>query len=131
MKKIIYTLKAIALLAIVFGCSSEEPETTQNEDLQELSTLKTEIEEITLKGICSISENNCDFIALGSKPCGGAQSYIVFSTSISIDLLKEKVSIYNEKENEFNHKWGVTSDCTVVLPPIRVECIDGICTAIY
>lgn len=131
MKKIIYTLKTIALLAIVFGCSSEEPATTQEEDFNELNSLKIEIEDMVSKETCAESTNNCDFLALGSKPCGGAKSYIVFSTSISIDLLKEKVSIYNEKENEFNHKWGIASDCAIELPPIRVECIDGVCTAIY
>lgn len=131
MKKIIYTLKTIALLAIVFGCSNEEPKSSQEEDLNELNSLKTEIEEMVSKETCSESNNNCDFLALGSKPCGGVKSYIVFSTNISIDLLKEKVSIYNEKESEYNYKWGIVSDCALELPPIRVECIDGICTAIY
>ena len=34
--------------------------------------------------------SNCDFIAFGSKACGGPKSYLVFNNSIDVDLLKEK-----------------------------------------
>ena len=98
------TLKTIALIAIVFSCSNNSETSREDERLQ-LDSLKNEIEQIVTEGTCT--ENTvCDYIAFGSKPCGGPWSYLVFSTSINVQLLKEKVAIYNQNETVFNLKWG-------------------------
>lgn len=130
MKKIRkHILKTIALLAIVFGCSSNS-ENSQEADQNELNKLKAEIEKLVDSGICS-ENSDCDFIAFGTKPCGGAWSYLVFNNSINVELLKEKVTVYNNIEAAFNSKWGIISDCMAVTPPNNIECINGKCTAIY
>ena len=129
MKTIKYTFKTIAIMAIVFGCSNNSA-TSQEEERQHLAELKLEIEQLVSEGTCS-NEKECDFIAFGSKPCGGPWNYLVYTTTIDVKLLKEKVAIYNSKELAFNNKWGIASDCMAVLPPIKAECIDGSCTAIY
>ncbi len=124
-----HTLKIIILLTIVLGCTTNS-EISQEEERIELDNLKDEIEQLISTGTCS-ENTNCDFIAFGSKPCGGPWSYLVYSTSINVDLLKEKVAVYNENETTFNIKWGAISDCMAVMPPVNVDCIDGTCTAIY
>lgn len=124
-----HILKTIAVLAIVFSCTTNS-ETTQEEDLEVLTNLKNEIKLLTVEGACT--ENaNCDFVAFGSKACGGPKSYLVYSTSIDVEVLLEKVTAYNEMEAEYNIKWGIISDCMVISPPTSVECIDGECIAIY
>jgi hypothetical protein len=129
MKILKHTLKTIALLAIVFGCSNNS-ESNQEEERLALDNLKNEIEQLIATGTCS--ENSaCDFIAFGSKPCGGAWSYLVYNNSINVELLKEKVSIFNKKEADYNKKWSIFSDCMMVIPPTNVECINGKCTAVY
>ena len=129
MKVFKHTLKIITLLAIVLSCTTNS-EISQEEERLELNNLKDEIEQLISEGTCS-ENTTCDFIAFGSKPCGGPWSFLVYSSSINVDLLKEKVAIYNENETTFNIKWGVISDCSVSLPPISVDCVDGGCTAIY
>ena len=123
------TLKTIALVAIVFSCSNNS-ESNQEEEQLELDNLKDEIEQLIIEGTCS-GNAECDFIAIGSKPCGGPRGYLTYSTSINVDLLKEKVAIYTARENEFNKKWGIPSDCSVALPPSDLICLDGKCIAVY
>ncbi|WP_456420443.1 hypothetical protein [Lutibacter sp.] len=129
MKTFKHTLKTIILLALVVGCANNS-ETSQEEERLELDNLKEEIEQLISTESCT-ENSNCDFIAFGSKPCGGPWSYLVYSTSIDVELLKAKVATYNNYETAHNIKWGIVSDCMAVTPPISVECIDGACTAIY
>ncbi|MFK5959700.1 MAG: hypothetical protein QM495_12635 [Lutibacter sp.] len=124
-----HLIKTIALLAIVFSCSNNSG-SSQEEDLAELTLLNNDIEQLVSTGTCT-GNSNCEYIAYGSKACGGPTSYLVYSTSIDVELLKEKVAEYNEKEDLYNNTWSVFSDCSVVLPPTSVECINGKCTAIY
>jgi len=129
MKTFKHIVNTIAFMAIVFGCSNNS-ETSQEEDLTELNNLKIDIEQLIATGTCS-ENTDCDYIAFGSKACGGPTSYLVYSTSINVELLKEKVVAYNEKEAMFNKKWGVFSDCMMVSPPTSVACVSGKCSAIY
>lgn len=129
MKLIKNISKTIALLAIVFSCTNNT-ESSKEEDLVELTALQEEIEKLVDSGVCS--ENfDCEYIAFGSKACGGPKTYLVFSTSIDVELLEQKVATYNALENSFNKKWGVGSDCYFVTPPPEVKCIDGACVGIY
>ena len=122
-------LKTIALLAIVFSCTNHT-EANKKEDFAELNNLQEEIELLVDSGVCS-GNSGCDYIAFGSKACGGPKIYLVFSSSINVDLLQQKVATYNALENAFNQKWGISSDCMYLLPPTSVGCIDGKCVAIY
>ena len=129
MKLIKNISKTIALLAIVFGCTNNT-EFTKEEDLAELTALQEEIELLIDSGVCS-ENSDCEFIAFGSKACGGPKTYLAFSTSINVELLQQKVATYNALENSYNKKWGIVSDCSVPSPPTKVECINGKCTAVY
>ncbi len=121
--------KTIALWAIVLGCTNDS-KTSQEDERFQLDNLKNEIEQLISIGVCNESAN-CDFIAFGSKPCGGPWSYLVYSTSINVELLKEKVTIYNQNEVDFNIKWGIFSDCSFASPPKEVACVEGECRAFY
>jgi hypothetical protein len=121
--------KAIVILTIAFGCSNNSS-SSQEEDLAALNLLNNDIEQLISTATCS-ENTNCEYIAFGSKACGGPTSYLVYSTSINVELLKEKVAEYNEKEDLYNNKWGIFSDCSVVSPPNSVTCQNGKCTAIY
>lgn len=129
MKMIKNISKTIALLAIVFGCTNNT-EFTKEEDLAELAALQEEIEQLVDSGVCS-GNSGCDYIAFGSKACGGPKTYLAFSTSINVELLQQKVATYNALENSFNKKWGIASDCSVPIPPMDITCVAGKCTAVY
>lgn len=129
MKLIKNISKTIALLAIVFGCTNNT-EFTKEEDLAELAALQEEIELLVDSGVCS-ENSDCEYIAFGSKACGGPKTYLAFSSSINVELLQQKVATYNALDNAFNQKWGIASDCYYVTPPPEVRCVDGKCTAFY
>jgi len=129
MKLIKNITKTIVLLTIVFGCTSTT-ELGKEDDLVELNNLKEEIELLVNSGVCS-ENSSCDSIAFGSKACGGPKAYLAFSSSINVELLQQKVVTYNALETAFNQKWGIISDCSVVMPPTSVQCINGKCTTVY
>ena len=129
MKIVKNILKTIALLAIVFSCTNNS-KSSKEEDLAELTTLQEEIELLVDSGVCT-ENSSCDYLAFGSKACGGPKAYLVFSTSIDVTLLQQKAATYNALENAYNQKWGIISDCMYLLPPTSVACINGKCTAIY
>ena len=128
MKYLLHSLKTVSLLAFIVSCSNKSI-TSQTEDLNELNNLKTEIDQLVATGVCE-DNSTCDYIAFGSKACGGPINYLVYSTSINVDLLKQKVTTYNQLQSEYNKKWNVFSDCMAVMPPTSITCVDGKCTAV-
>ncbi|ALJ05492.1 hypothetical protein APS56_10340 [Pseudalgibacter alginicilyticus] len=116
---------------VAFQCEdNNDTSKTQEEERKELSNLKTNIETLANASICD-ETTECKYIALGSKPCGGPWSYLIYSTSINVDELENLVKDYNKKEAAFNTKWGVFSDCAFVLPPSKVNCENNSCLPIY
>lgn len=103
---------------------------TQETEREALNTSKIAIENLAATSICN-ENTSCKFIALGSKPCGGPWSYLVYSTSIDVEKLEKMVETYNKKEAEFNAKWGAFSDCAYAMPPTRVNCENNTCIAVY
>lgn len=73
-------------------------------------------------------ESQCQTMALGVKPCGGAWEYIVFSTKqTDTEELENMVCGYNAYQEAMNEEYGLFSDCAVVGPP-NVVLVDGECT---
>lgn len=129
MKKIFIISIALSLLLVTLRCGSQS-ESTIEEDQQELTTLKQTIEALAASSVCN-NTYECKFIAMGSKPCGGPWSYLIYSSSINEDQLKSLVINYNKKEAAYNQKWGIVSDCAVVSPPTSIACENNTCIAIY
>jgi len=70
-------------------------------------------------------------VGIGAKPCGGFWEYIVYSSSIDVETFLAKIKILNEKENEYNKKYSIQSDCFMAMPPSSISCIEGKCTGIF
>lgn len=120
---------SVVLLPLFCSCSTSAISNRQQEQ-EELTLLKAEIEEMVADIFCS-NGADCGFLAFGSKPCGGPWRYLIYNTAIDTVKLKNLVENYNQKEQDFNIKYNIISDCMYVLPPTRVDCVNGICTAIY
>ena len=119
------------LIPLIFvACSDNSYLTTQELETKVIDKLKTEI--ITLTGDSGCSEEYaCNFVGLGSKPCGGHWEYLLYSSKVDTIKLLAKVEDYNRLEKDFNQKWDIISDCSFVMPPDSVICEDGKCTALY
>jgi predicted transcriptional regulator len=130
MKKIILLL--VLFSSIIISCEILESSNnnTQEEELAELIAHHDYILSLVASATCS-SNSTCEYVAVGSKACGGPKSYLVYPSSMETSLLLEQVTIYNLKEQQYNQKWGIVSDCMFVSPPIRVDCINNKCVAIY
>ena len=72
----------------------------------------------------------CNYIALGSKPCGGPWEYIAYPSNVNETILTEMVKDYNQMEYNYNVQNGLISDCSMVMPPNEVNCVNGICKII-
>jgi len=129
MRKKISLLLLGCLVLMAFKCE-DDTNLNKEQEQEELAQLKHLIEDLTSESICNQS-TECKYIAFGSKPCGGPWSYLIYSTSINTDQLEDMVSIYNQKENAFNIKYNVVSDCSLAIPPSELSCENNQCIAIY
>jgi hypothetical protein len=126
--KWILKIFAILLMLQSFQCSDSE-EKTNTITPKQLEQKKQEIVNYINSFTCS-ETIGCNYIAFGSKPCGGPSSFLVFSNSVNLTKLQEMVKNYNEMERLYNIQTGAISDCSVPSPPNEVKCINGVCTII-
>jgi len=124
-------LLAIFIFSVVLSCSnSDSDENNKEKEEVYILQLKNEIEKMAASSICN-EEFECKYVAFGSKPCGGPWSYLLYNTSIDETYFLKKVTELNTKEKEYNVLYGIISDCSTPAPPSTVECINGVCTALY
>lgn len=122
MKKLSFIVFTICL--IFASCSNDE--NSQEEDSKKLEKMYNEIIVASLA-----NSQNCtnpeewNIAGIGSKACGGYSGYIVYSKKINSDEFLAKVKKYTNAQNGYNKKWGIGSDCSMVIEPTGVECIDG------
>ncbi|MGB5420091.1 hypothetical protein [Algibacter sp.] len=117
----------ICLCLLAFNC---EDEITQEDESAELNTLRLDIEALAITSICN-EETECKYLPFGSKPCGGPAGYLIYSTSIDTEKIEMLVLNYKQKSDEFNTKWGLMSDCSIVNPPTSIICENNACVAVY
>ena len=124
--KLFFTL----LSFLVIYCDDSDHLTLQETQQQEIDKLKVEIKAMADASVCS-EEFTCYSVGIGAKPCGGFWEYIVYSSSIDVETFLAKIKILNEKENEYNKKYSIQSDCFMAMPPSSISCIEGKCTGIF
>jgi hypothetical protein len=127
MKKLI-TLLVLIVVALSIQCSSSD--NSQSNDIitqQMLDAKKAEVMTLINNSSCT---GSCNYIAFGSKPCGGPREYLLFSNAVNLVQLQLLVTQYNEMEHQFNIQTNAVSDCAMVLPPNTVECVNGTCVII-
>lgn len=129
-----YNILVLFLLFLGLSCNDSEEPTFNFEEMEAEYTILQEerlaIEALAIAEVC-VDESSCDYVAFGSKPCGGPWTYLAYNSNIDVDAFLQRVEIYNNNEESFNLKWGIASDCSTPAPPNNVECIDGVCTAVY
>lgn len=131
MKKSFSKLVLIMFSLLLFSTQCDEDTSlTKEDEEQQLTALKIDIEDLANTSICS-DTFECKFIPFGSKPCGGSWNYLVYSTSIDTEQLETMVENYNRKEDLYNTEWNIASDCTIVNPPTSVNCENNTCVAVY
>lgn len=110
---------------------SEKPldENAQKYDLAILDQLKTSIDTEIKKESCK-SAADWAISPLGTKPCGGPESYIAYPKSRANSLLP-KIEEYTQKISDYNKKYSITSDCMIPEEPKAIVCKEGVAEFIY
>lgn len=127
MKKIIFFI-LFSFLLQSWQCSRDSISSqTKIITSNELKIKKQDIINYISSFNCTIG---CNYIALGSKPCGGPREYIAYPGNINETILTEMVEEYNQMEYNYNIQNEIISDCAMVMPPNEVNCVDGICKII-
>ena len=127
---ILFKFGFLLMFIMTFQCDKNEAENHCKNQMSCLAEMSTTIHNLIDTSVCS-EEDECRFIALGSKPCGGLWSYLVYSTSIDTTKLTTLVEEYNTLEKRINQECNRISDCMVAMPPQRLECQDNKCIASY
>lgn len=112
------------LVVLFLGACSADKQVTQEQDEQVLRELLTEIEQMASSVSCE-DDTEWKFTAIGSKACGGNLGYIAYSQKIDEKVFLEKVAIFTQKQQEYNIKWSIVSDCSIPAKPTSVVCIKG------
>lgn len=120
----IFLCLATLLIFSFIGCEVKDFYNTREQDQEEMSILKKEIDKMANQFSCD-NAAEWKFVSIGTKSCGGAGAYIAYSTKIDEATFLKKVAIYTQKQNALNVKWGYISDCALVVVPKSVECVNG------
>jgi len=125
------TLLLFVLCALFSGCSIDDDiaPRSQEEDLELLQELFAEI--IVMADEPCTDEVLWDFVAYGSKACGGPQGYIAYPTTIDVETFLLLVENYTTEEAIYNSNHGVVSTCDVPIAPIAVICEEGVAVLVY
>lgn len=119
-------MRPIILLAFLIALiSCKEEQSSQEEEARQLEKLLDEIENLASSVTCE-DPSEWTFTAYGSKPCGGTVGYIAYAKSINTKEFLKKVEAYTNKQDSFNRKWGIVSDCSAPVQPSGVTCENGL-----
>ena len=101
---------------------------TEEGDRAQLAEMRREIDAL-IGDAAGASIEDCRYMALGDKPCGGPWEYVIYSvSSTDSTALAERVTAYNAFEEEMNRRYMYMSDCMYVTPPVLAY-RDGRCLA--
>lgn len=107
---------------------NKEPQVPAAASRSELQAMYQDILQLVGQAKAS-SVAQCRVVGLGAKPCGGPQSYLVYSAAQGNETeLLAKVARYNLLVQQHNQQLGLISDCAVVPKP-GVVLMEGACRA--
>lgn len=96
---------------------------TQEDDQRQMKNLIQEIDSLIGAEPCT-DVANWKYAAIGAKACGGPNSYIAYPVQLEDEILP-KVTQFTSMQSAFNTKYGMMSDCAIVLPPAKITCENG------
>lgn len=121
-------MKALILLLLVLSTAGSCENSDENQEIT-LKDLQLQLEEINnlIDAQNCNDSSQCNYLAYGSKACGGPQGYLIFSSEVDLDKLEKLVNTHTATEDLYNKQNQIISDCSLVSPPQTMECVDGKC----
>ena len=113
---------SLLLLVLSLLCAAHPAQADMRESLGDTIT------NMALDLSCDTNDQ-CKSIGFGDKPCGGFQSYKVYSTKTLDDSTFTKmVKNYNALDKQNNLKNQMASTCDMLMQP-STSCVQGQCTS--
>jgi hypothetical protein len=80
---------------------------------------------------CNI-DSDCTQIEFGSRPCGGPESWLVYSQmSTDVNALNDLVSEYNRLQDIENKSNNISGTCEYRMPYNSLACVSNSCVGRY
>ena len=144
MKHLLWLAACLPLLAACEHLRLDEvlgrdDDSREERDRRRLERMRAEIDEMVAQGACDglekpcgaptceDAEEDCRYIGIGAKPCGGPWEFLVYSArTVDEETLRKKVEAHNKHEDRMNRTYGYASDCSLPNPP-EIGCVEGRC----
>ena len=120
-------VRAAAILPLVVHSALASGQ--QGADEAQLKALRAQIIEMIGEASC-VNLVHCRLLALGTRPCGGADEYLAYSSNTgNRTALENKALEYTLLQEDVQQAKGAVGVC-VVLPQPRLTCIDRRCRVV-
>ena len=121
-------LRAAVVLLLALDCAlawGQQP----SADEAQLKALRAQIIEMIGDASC-VNLVHCRLLALGTRPCGGADEYLAYSShTANRPALENKALEYALIQEDVQRAKSIAGIC-VVLPQPRLACIDRRCRVV-
>jgi hypothetical protein len=115
----------VALLLVCALAGAQQP----SSDEAQLEALRSEIIQMIADAPC-VNVVHCRVLALGSRPCGGPDEYLAYSSHTpNKTVLENKALEYTLIQEDVQRARSVAGVCTV-LPKPQLACIDQRCRVV-
>ncbi len=132
-----FKMAGLMLLSVfVVGCDSAKnelgsepdnvqvtPASAQLQQTDDLKALGLEVRQM-VKTAAADDPKQCKIVAMGHKPCGGPERYLLYSektmSSEELEVFFETLNRYNELSRRLLEKSDVVSDCQIRPKPTAV-----------
>ncbi|WP_455210420.1 hypothetical protein [Kaarinaea lacus] len=134
-KKLIYCFALIFPISVVQANGTQQitEQDIVRKSVQELHSLQSELKnaiDVEIGQAKCRDDGQCKTLAIGANPCGGPESYQVYSTlNTDIEQLKELAEQYKSVRKTLHTKTGTLGAC-IVIPEPTVQCKNQQCIAI-
>ncbi|MCA1931607.1 hypothetical protein [Rheinheimera sp.] len=88
--------------------------------------LQLRLERLTENKDCT-EDSQCKVVGVGSRPCGGPEQYLIYSTLHTDEkMLSYTNDRYQKLKKQQNEKLGLMSTCQMLLAPVSA-CVENKC----
>ena len=105
----------------MLSCSVTQDTNSGEEEAIELSNMLARINEIANSVKC-INADEWRYTPYGSKPCGGPNGYIAYSSNIDTTAFLKLIEEHKLAQKKYNEEQGIISDCSDPAEPTGVKC---------
>ena len=114
-------MKFLVTLALLVSVTSafSQTSTQQKKDQAAIDAVIKAAKVVSAADLSCRTASDCVAIPLGSRACGGAQSYMIASkNNDNAELVTLLASKSSELEDAYNSKYQIISICSLIAPPM-------------